>query len=110
MPALPVPRVMDRLSHEMAMRRDLQVRHHSVGKDLVLGLPPSIALPDGEEIPYGSSKRLQIRNNDQVGSACSLALLYCVLQYTGRQAAFFGLCTNRDIRTLHIVGVGGLVG
>lgn len=65
MPALPVPRVMDRLSHEMAMRRDLQVRHHSVGKDLVLGLPPSIALPDGEEIPYGSSKRLQIRNNDQ---------------------------------------------
>jgi hypothetical protein len=78
MPALPMPTVMDRLSHEMAMRRDLQVRHRSVGKDLVLGLPPSIALPDGEEIPYGSSRRLQIRNNDQVGSAGTAPAAVCM--------------------------------
>lgn len=64
--ALPGPRVMDRLSHEMAARRDRQVRLHSVQTDLELDLPPNIALPDGEEVPYGSSMRLQIRDNEQV--------------------------------------------
>ncbi|XP_033607787.1 protein TMEPAI isoform X2 [Cryptotermes secundus] len=63
--ALPGPRVMDRLSHEMAARRDRQVRLHSVQTDLELDLPPNIALPDGEEVPYGSSMRLQIRDNEQ---------------------------------------------
>jgi hypothetical protein len=64
--ALPGPRVMDRLSHEMAARRDRQVRLHSVQTDLELDLPPNIPLPDGEEVPYGSSMRLQIRDNEQV--------------------------------------------
>ncbi|KAJ9588565.1 hypothetical protein L9F63_028132, partial [Diploptera punctata] len=63
--ALPGPRVMDRLSHEMAARRDRQIRLHSVQTDLELDLPPNIALPDGEEVPYGSSTRLQIRDNEQ---------------------------------------------
>ncbi|KAL1129281.1 hypothetical protein AAG570_013810 [Ranatra chinensis] len=45
--------------------RDRQVRLHSVHVDLELDLPPSIPLPDGEEIPYGSSTRLHIRDSEQ---------------------------------------------
>jgi hypothetical protein len=88
--ALSGPRVMDRLSHEMAVRRDRQVRLHSVQTDLRLDLPPNIALPDGEEVPYGSSTRLQIRDNEQVRSACrseKQELLFCAT------AACFGLFT-----------------
>lgn len=53
---------MERLSREL---RDRQVRIRSVSTDLELGLPPNIALPDGEEVPYGSSTRLQIRDPEQ---------------------------------------------
>lgn len=41
-------------------------RNLSVKRDLALDLPPSPALPDGEERPYGSSIRLRIRDHDQV--------------------------------------------
>ncbi|XP_049778872.1 protein TMEPAI-like isoform X2 [Schistocerca cancellata] len=60
----PAPMVvgMERLSREL---RDRQVRLHSVSTDLELGLPPNIALPDGEELPYGSSTRLKIRDPEQ---------------------------------------------
>ncbi|GLG93838.1 Uncharacterized protein GBIM_01176 [Gryllus bimaculatus] len=61
-PMLALQPGMERLSHEM---RDRQVRLHSVSTDLELDLPPNIALPDGEEIPYGSSTRLQIRDPEQ---------------------------------------------
>lgn len=50
----------------LAAERDRQIRLHSVHTDLMLDLPPSIALPDGEEIPYGASKRLHIRDSEQV--------------------------------------------
>ncbi|CAB0013232.1 unnamed protein product [Nesidiocoris tenuis] len=50
----------------LGAERDRQVRLHSVTTDLALDLPPSIPLPDGEEIPYGSSTRLHIRDTDQV--------------------------------------------
>lgn len=63
--APPGPKVMDRLSREMGMRRDHQVRLHSNQTDWKLDLPPNIALPDGEEVPYGSSTRLQIRDSEQ---------------------------------------------
>uniref|UniRef100_A0A0K8T8Y2 Uncharacterized protein n=1 Tax=Lygus hesperus TaxID=30085 RepID=A0A0K8T8Y2_LYGHE len=49
----------------LGAERDRQVRLHSVTTDLALDLPPSIPLPDGEEIPYGSSTRLHIRDTDQ---------------------------------------------
>lgn len=57
---------MDRLNYELAAQRDRLVRLQSVHTDLSLGLPPSIPLPDGEEIPYGSSIRLKIRDPEQV--------------------------------------------
>lgn len=41
-------------------------RSLSVRRDLVLDLPPCLALPDGEERPYGSSTRLRIRDAEQV--------------------------------------------
>ncbi|XP_048525863.1 trinucleotide repeat-containing gene 18 protein isoform X2 [Dendroctonus ponderosae] len=50
---------MDRLrgggraaARELAATRDRQVRLHAVTTDLSLNLPPSIALPDGEEYHY----------------------------------------------------------
>ena len=52
----------------MGAQRDRQIRLHSVHTDLELDLPPSIALPDGEEIPYGSSTRLHIRDSEQVST------------------------------------------
>lgn len=51
---------------ELAAARDRQVRLHSVHRDLQIDLPPQIPLPDGEELPYGSSTRLQIRDPEQV--------------------------------------------
>lgn len=62
---------MDRLhggggGRELAAQRDRQVRLHSVHHDLQIDLPPSIRLPDGEEIPYGSSRHLRIRDAEQV--------------------------------------------
>ncbi|XP_039284409.1 protein TMEPAI isoform X2 [Nilaparvata lugens] len=53
------------MERELGAQRDRQVRLHSVHTDLELDLPPSIALPDGEEIPYGSSTRLHIRDSEQ---------------------------------------------
>ncbi|GLV34545.1 hypothetical protein CBL_09025 [Carabus blaptoides fortunei] len=53
------------VTRELAVQRDRQVRLHSVHTDLELDLPPSIALPDGEELPYGSSARLHIRDPEQ---------------------------------------------
>ncbi|CAG2056110.1 unnamed protein product [Timema podura] len=53
------------LSNEEAAQRDRAVRLHSVHTDLELDLPPNIALPDGEEIPYGSATRLHIRDTEQ---------------------------------------------
>lgn len=49
----------------LGAERDRQVRLHSVSTDLELGLPPSIPLPDGEELPYGSSARIHIRDSQQ---------------------------------------------
>lgn len=57
---------MDRLSHELSAQRDRLVRLQSVQTDIALDLPPSIPLPDGEEIPYGSATRLKIRDPEQV--------------------------------------------
>lgn len=53
------------MERDMGAQRDRQIRLHSVHTDLELDLPPSIALPDGEEIPYGSSTRLHIRDSEQ---------------------------------------------
>lgn len=54
------------MERERCALRDRQVRLHSVTTDIGLDLPPSIHLPDGEEIPYGSSSRLHIRDPEQV--------------------------------------------
>lgn len=54
------------MERDLGAQRDRQIRLHSVHTDLQLDLPPSIALPDGEEIPYGSSTRLHIRDSEQV--------------------------------------------
>uniref|UniRef100_A0A1B6D1H7 Uncharacterized protein n=2 Tax=Clastoptera arizonana TaxID=38151 RepID=A0A1B6D1H7_9HEMI len=53
------------MERDMGAQRDRQIRLHSVHTDLELDLPPSIPLPDGEEIPYGSSTRLHIRDSEQ---------------------------------------------
>ncbi|KAE8740227.1 hypothetical protein FOCC_FOCC014253, partial [Frankliniella occidentalis] len=44
---------------------DRAVRLAAVSTDLQLDLPPSIALPDGEEYPPGASARLHIRDPEQ---------------------------------------------
>lgn len=67
---------MERLSREL---RDRQVRIRSVSTDLELGLPPNIALPDGEEVPYGSSTRLQIRDPEQVYNFITLLLRFLII-------------------------------
>ncbi|XP_054288014.1 protein TMEPAI-like [Macrosteles quadrilineatus] len=70
-PATPTPTTTPMLAVQAGMERDLgaqrdrQIRLHSVHTDLELDLPPSISLPDGEEIPYGSSTRLHIRDSEQ---------------------------------------------
>lgn len=61
---------MDRLrgrgaARELAATRDRQGRLHPVHTDIAINLPPSIALPDGEDHPFSSS-RLQIRDPEQV--------------------------------------------
>lgn len=56
------------MEREQCALRDQQVRVHSVRTDLELNLPPSLHLPDGEEIPYGSSTRLHIRDAEQVSA------------------------------------------
>lgn len=60
---------MDRLrgrgtARELAATMDRQVRVHAVHTDIAINLPPSIALPDGEDHPFNS--RLQIRDAEQV--------------------------------------------
>lgn len=63
---------MDRLrgrgaaARELAATRDRQVRLHTVHTDIAINLPPSIAMPDGEEHTFTSS-RLHIRDSEQVG-------------------------------------------
>lgn len=54
------------MERERCALHDRQVRLHSVHTDLGLDLPTSIHLPDGEELPYGSSTRLHIRDAEQV--------------------------------------------
>lgn len=67
---------MDRLrgggraaARELAATRDRQVRLHAVRTDLALNLPPSIALPDGEEhrtsFSSAAASRLQLRDAEQ---------------------------------------------
>lgn len=77
---LALPPGMDRLSHELSAQRDRQVRLQSVETDIALDLPPSIQLPDGEELPYGSATRLQIRDPEQVRFGTQLAqkILICL--------------------------------
>ncbi|KAJ8966483.1 hypothetical protein NQ317_006286 [Molorchus minor] len=60
---------MDRLrggraARELAASRDRQVRLHAVHTDIAINLPHSIAMPDGEEHPFTSS-RLHIRDAEQ---------------------------------------------
>ncbi|XP_074029654.1 uncharacterized protein isoform X2 [Leptinotarsa decemlineata] len=60
---------MDRLrggrtARELAATRDRQVRLHAVHTDIAINLPHSIAMPDGEEHPFTSS-RLHIRDSEQ---------------------------------------------
>uniref|UniRef100_V5IAP0 Low-density lipoprotein receptor class A domain-containing protein n=2 Tax=Anoplophora glabripennis TaxID=217634 RepID=V5IAP0_ANOGL len=60
---------MDRLrggraARELAATRDRQVRLHAVHTDIAINLPHSIAMPDGEEHPFTSS-RLHIRDAEQ---------------------------------------------
>lgn len=59
------PGAQDRLANEVALFRERQIRLQSVQTDMELDLPPSIALPDGEEYPYGSLQHLHLRNADQ---------------------------------------------
>lgn len=61
---------MDRLrggraARDLAATRDRQVRLHAVHTDIAINLPPSIAMPDGEEHPFTSS-RLHLRDAEQV--------------------------------------------
>lgn len=63
---------MDRLrgrggavGRELAATRDRQVRLHSVHTDIAINLPTSIAMPDGEEHTFTTS-RLHIRDSEQV--------------------------------------------
>ncbi|XP_066250494.1 uncharacterized protein [Euwallacea similis] len=69
---------MDRLrgggraaARELAATRDRQVRLHAVRTDLSVNLPPSIALPDGEDLHHRTgfsstaASRLQLRDAEQ---------------------------------------------
>ncbi|XP_030765804.1 uncharacterized protein LOC115889863 isoform X2 [Sitophilus oryzae] len=64
---------MDRLrgggraaARELAASRDRQVRLHAVRTDLALDLPPSIALPDGEDRRAAAAHaRLHLRDTEQ---------------------------------------------
>lgn len=62
---------MDRLhgrgatARDLAATRDRQIRLHAVHTDIAINLPHSIAMPDGEEHPFTSS-RLHIRDSEQV--------------------------------------------
>ena len=60
-------------------------RSLSVRQDLALDLPPCLALPDGEERPYGSSTRLRIRDYEQV------CLCYLAQSSTSRDSSWFDL-------------------
>lgn len=61
---------------------DRAVRLAAVSTDLQLDLPPSIALPDGEEFPYGASARLHIRDPEQVGFVAVVVLSRRASTYT----------------------------
>lgn len=51
--------------HGVAALRERQLRLQSVHTDLQLDLPPSICLPDGEEVPYSSLQHLHLRDPEQ---------------------------------------------
>ncbi|GAB6026766.1 hypothetical protein CHUAL_013265 [Chamberlinius hualienensis] len=55
----------DRISHEVALFRERQIRLQSVQADLDLAFPPSISLPDGEEYPFDSLRHMHLRNPEQ---------------------------------------------
>lgn len=55
----------DRISHEVALFRERQIRLQSVQAELDSLYPPSISLPDGEEYPYGALRHLHLRNAEQ---------------------------------------------
>lgn len=71
---------MDRLrgrgaaARELAATRDRQVRLHTVHTDIAINLPPSIAMPDGEEHTFTSS-RLHIRDSEQVNGSLAGGML-----------------------------------
>lgn len=52
-------------ARDLAAAREQQVRLHALRTDLAVNLPPSIAMPDGEDHPY-SNTRLHIRDPEQV--------------------------------------------
>lgn len=56
----------DLSKERLLAEKDRCVRIQSVENDFRLNLPVSIALPDGEEYPYGSHYR--IRDKEQVSS------------------------------------------
>lgn len=60
-------RLRSRANRDLAAARDRQVRVHAVHTDLAINLPPNIALPDGEQHPFSSS-RLHLRDAEQVSN------------------------------------------
>lgn len=56
------PHAHARRAADCAAAMDRAARLAGVSADLQLNLPHSIALPDGEELPYGASARLHIRD------------------------------------------------
>ncbi|XP_044748894.1 protein TMEPAI-like isoform X3 [Coccinella septempunctata] len=51
-------------ARDLAAAREQQVRLHALRTDLAVNLPPSIAMPDGEDHPY-SNARIHIRDAEQ---------------------------------------------
>lgn len=54
-------------SKDLAVAVQRAERNLAVRRDLILDLPTCVRLPDGEELPYGASRHLRIRDSEQVG-------------------------------------------
>lgn len=55
-------------SKDIAVAVQKAERSRAVRRDLILDLPTRVSLPDGEELPYGSSRHFRIRDTEQVGT------------------------------------------
>lgn len=52
-------------SKDLAVAVQRAERNLAVRRDLILDLPTCVRLPDGEELPYGASRHLRIRDSEQ---------------------------------------------